>query len=337
MSDSSPDDGFAERVLRDALESILCGPDLSSALENARRILVASDAVWTCPTVNVEWSTGQGEPGGLPAVWFLDVRARGSARRGLRCAFLFRGDASGVYLALIRGARVLGGGRDRGEARLRRAPELERLSERFSLLAEHGFRLDDGLDLHTSPALGDAYRRAAVAYRLYQAGRMPDDARLEEDLATLLHAYTDYVASETDLSRVAPASWLFRLDVSVRTGDAAWCPLREFGSWIHVGDIVYLWAGGNEPSLAAVAVAVREPDERADGARRVRVRVTRALEPPVPLSTFAGMPPLEGLARAASSRSTTAPIPPLQARALEALLEGMRSLGPRHFRSESRP
>jgi hypothetical protein len=213
MPNSIPNSRYAAGVLRSGLDAILTRfatarpgepfgreHDLWERFESLRRALAACDAVRACPTVRVEWSAGKGALASVPAIAFLDVRETKTARRGLHAALLFREDASGVYLALMQGTAEVIDKLKRAAGRRALAEEAERLRERFGDLAQSGFRLDGEIDLRTRGTLGVDYQHAAITYRLYEAGAVPDDAALEEDLATLLQAYTAYVAAKTDFT-----------------------------------------------------------------------------------------------------------------------------------------
>jgi hypothetical protein len=68
----------------------------------------------------------------------------------------------------------------------RRATDLR---TRFVGLLEHGFRVDDKLDLASSGALPKRYEEATVAYKVYEKNDMPVDQTVEADIAMLLSAY----------------------------------------------------------------------------------------------------------------------------------------------------
>jgi hypothetical protein len=213
MPNSVPTSRYAAGVLRGGLDAILArlatarpgeplgrGHELRGRFESLRRALAACDAVRACPTIRVEWSAGKGALASVPSIVFLDVRETKTAQRGLHAALLFREDASGVYLALIEGTADVVARLKRAAGRRALAERAARLGERFADLASAGFALEGEPDLRTRSPLGVDYQRATVAHKLYETGAVPPDDAIEQDLATLLQAYTAHVAEKTDFS-----------------------------------------------------------------------------------------------------------------------------------------
>ncbi len=329
---------YSEEVLRGGLEAILARHakarpgepfgrkhPLRALFETFQRALAESDAVRACPTIKVEWSAGMGGLARIPTVTFLDVRETSSARRGLHCAFLVREDAAGVYLVLIQGTADLIGKLKRSAGREALGAEAARLRERFGELASHGFRLDDALDLGSGSAQGVDYRHATVAYKLYEAKAIPDDAALEDDLATILQAYTYYVASKTDLGRVEPVTWVFQCERPL--GDEMTCPVRQYADWIHAGDTAYLWEAGGTPGLVAIATVLSDPADDGESGD-VRLRVDRRLPRRVTAAELTARPPLDSLPVLKASQGTNFPVTPEQARSLAALVAGAPAAAP---------
>jgi 5-methylcytosine-specific restriction protein B len=330
--------------------------DLRELFEALRRALASSDAVSACPTIKVEWSAGMGGLARIPSVVFLDVRETRTPRRGLHCAFLFREDMRAVYLALVQGTADLVATHKRAEARRRLDAEAARLRTELADLAGHGFRLDGEIDLGATTETGRDYERATVAYKRYDAGAIPADAAIEDDLGALLLAYTARVAAVTDRRRVEPVTWIFQCNPKVydcaravaELDELTW-PVRQYADFIHTGDTVYLWESGPEAGIVAVATVLGDPEPAALDDRertfardeerlsavqpRVRVRVERALERRIRRDDLREHPVLDTLAILKAPQGTNFPVTPEQARELEALAGGAAAPAPRPHRA----
>lgn len=157
-------------------------------------------------TLEIAWSAGQKSLLKIPWLALLDRREARNRQEGVYCGFLFRQDMTGVYLTLNQGIAKLKRevGRDVARARLReRTGELRLLC---SDLTERGFRLDDLMDLRADPALSADYDYTTVAYKLYEAGTLPPDEVITEDLAAVLDSYDRCLAAKDGYSpRSRPA------------------------------------------------------------------------------------------------------------------------------------
>jgi hypothetical protein len=155
--------------------------------------LARHPAVQKRPTLHFSWSAGKSRWAKVPRIAMLDERETRTTQRGVYATFLFRQDMSGVYLALVQG--VTEPKRQSGEALARstlhqRAADLR---EFCGSLPERGFRLDDLIDLRAEPGLGRDYEASTIAYKLYEAGDVPDDETFAADLEALLAAYERYI------------------------------------------------------------------------------------------------------------------------------------------------
>ena len=124
----------------------------------------------------------------FPWLSFLDNRVTDTTRRGVYCVFLFRQDMSGVYLTFNQGVTEPQEryGRPEGIRVLKsRAQSLRKQCEE---LAQHGFNLDDEIDLRVDRGLGSDYEASTIAYKLYEAGRIPFDSSILQDLDAVLSA-----------------------------------------------------------------------------------------------------------------------------------------------------
>ena len=61
-------------------------------------------------------------------------------------------------------------------------------------LLEHGFRLDEEINLSADSGLGSDYESSTIAYKLYEVDAVPDDEDLLDDLEAVLRAYDRYLA-----------------------------------------------------------------------------------------------------------------------------------------------
>jgi 5-methylcytosine-specific restriction protein B len=173
--------------------------------------LTASTPVSSRPTLNVDWSAGQGNWARVPWISFLDSRETNTTQRGVYCVYLFRQDLSGVYLTFIQGVvepkKKLGAAKGR-EFLLERARTLRTHCKR---LIERGFELNDDIDLRAKSGIGADYEGSTVAYKFYASGSLPADDALISDLEAVLGAYDGYLnnslppspAAVTDLNAVA--------------------------------------------------------------------------------------------------------------------------------------
>src|SRR5207253_5120914 len=129
----------------------------------------------------------------VPWIAFLDTRETTTAQKGVYCVYLFREDMSGVYVTLNQGVtgpteQLKWAG---SETMLR--DTAARLRPSLGQLADDGFALRDDIDLRTRGALSESFEVSTIAYKLYEAGRVPGDEDLLDDLENLLAAYQRYV------------------------------------------------------------------------------------------------------------------------------------------------
>ena len=146
---------------------------------------------------------GQGSWTTIPWVALLDTRETNTTQRGVYCVYLFREDMSGVYLTLAQGLtepKEQYGSIAQAREHLRALAEnLRQYSENLS---QHGFALDDKIDLHTAASLGTDYEASTRAHKFYAAGSVPDDPALVNDLEALLSAYDSYLEANETSSRL---------------------------------------------------------------------------------------------------------------------------------------
>lgn len=313
--------------------------DLYVMFEDLHRALSACDAVRACPTIRVEWSAGKGGLARIPSIAFLDIRETTSARRGLSVGFLLPEDRQRVCL-------ILGFGTAESIERLGRKKGREALAQRvdearpyFGDLEHHRFHLASDLVVGSSPSAED-YRHATVAYTCYQAGQVPGDRTINDELATLLHAYTQFISARTDRDRIEPVTWLFGFNPSefdlegaaAELSEIVW-PVREYQDWIHPGDTVYLCETGDAAAIVATATALSDAEAQSAGDTQsrfvrdpafvrtelgVRLRVA-ALPERLAYEGLNSVATLESLPKMRASGGRIYPITPEQTAALERL------------------
>ncbi len=157
--------------------------------------LVSSDLVRNHPEIRTEFSIGKGNWAGVPWLALMDGRLTDSIRHGVYCVYLFREDMSGVYLTLMQGVTDLIKQHRRPEAHRMLRDNARSIRDVCTGLGRQGFSLDEGIDLRASTALGRDYEPSAIAYKLYEMGRVPDDRELRSDLQTMLTAYDGYAST----------------------------------------------------------------------------------------------------------------------------------------------
>lgn len=144
------------------------------------------------PDLSVKPSTGKGGWAGVPWAALLDKRETDTIAKGLHVIFLFREDMSGVYLAMGLGITEF------KEAHPHTWPgevetKVTELRTRFGYLTNWGFRVGPGFDLRSKTERGKSYGTGVSVHKLYERDNLPSDWEIEQDLATLLTAYSDYV------------------------------------------------------------------------------------------------------------------------------------------------
>jgi len=200
---------------RDGLEEILAhyasaranepfkGNELRSTFKGVSGAIAATGAVSQRHTLMIKASMGQGNWAAIPWISLLDTRETETTQRGVYCVYLFREDMSGVYFALAQGVtepkEKYGNVAQVREQLRARARELRQGCED---LTQHGFALDDNIDLRTDAALGKDYEASVIAQKFYATGSVPDDPGLVADLEALLLAYDRYLEAKEPSPRL---------------------------------------------------------------------------------------------------------------------------------------
>lgn len=224
--------GF-ETVLRTYEEGRLTAPfggehEAVVALRTLADDLAHSLPVGGRADVEVRWSAGRGNWAKVPWLACLDLRETSSIEEGTYVVYLFRQDMSGVYVTLAQGVTRLR--QDHGMPRAREIlrSRARNLAEDFGdELAAAGFAHDEGIDLRADAGLGSQYETSTIAYKLYEAGRVPDDPQLLQDLDAVLEVYGRHA-----LNRREP-----RRPVTPRADLQAVC--EEFNTHLREGNLFF--------------------------------------------------------------------------------------------------
>jgi hypothetical protein len=275
-------------------------------------------------SLKVVGSYGKGNWASVPWIAFLDNRETTTTQHGFYVVFLFKEDGTGVYLTYNQGVTdiIKAQGRQLGQQQLQQLAHERRLE--CAWLSERGFMLDDAISLTEEAGLGRDYEASTIAYKLYVKGAVPSDNVLLNDLESVLAAYDKYVEhkiGETP-TRATPAvlkgHWLFQANPKIFDIRRALNNLREL-TWtinqtpgeFQEGQTGYIWESGPTGGIVAHATLLTNPAEMEADSReeeysidkskfigrrlRVRVRIDRILEEPIPRQSLLEHPTLKSL------------------------------------------
>jgi 5-methylcytosine-specific restriction protein B len=237
---------------------------LWGTFEELQEELAELETVKSRATLKVSWSAGQGVWAKVPWIAFLDSKETTTTQKGVYCVILFRQDTSGLYLTLNQGVTEprerLGAREGRKFLRDRAAT----IRERVRQIANAGFQLDDAIDLRADPGLGAEYATSTIAYKLYERGKVPEDATIAADLSAMLSAYDEYLTMTVTTSNV----WIFQASPKYYDIRGAIRKLKEqtwlvsaYKNRIRAGDRAYLWESGDDAGILATAHVVADPTE----------------------------------------------------------------------------
>jgi hypothetical protein len=190
--------------IQQGLEAVLSGYSVAKAgafggsneMRQVFKTLAAALAripeVATRKELRVTLGLGQGQWARVPWVAILDSRETDSTQRGVYCVFLFRQDMSGVYLTFNQGVTQPDESGS-GNRRQILAEKAKRLRGGCGELRAEGFVLDERIDLRVEGGIGADYEVSTIAYKLYEAGKVPPDAAIRSDVGHVLEAYRRYV------------------------------------------------------------------------------------------------------------------------------------------------
>lgn len=146
-------------------------------------------------SVKLDWSAGKGRLSKIPFIAFLDRRETSTTQEGVYCVLLFRQDMSGVYLTFNQGVTHLTK-ELKNKAREVIKSNATKMRSHCLSLRQEGFSVDDKIDLRADSSPGIDYEVSTIAYKFYEAGRIPDDKVILQDLSAVLKVYNQYVESK---------------------------------------------------------------------------------------------------------------------------------------------
>lgn len=141
-------------------------------------------------SLRLKGSAGAGNWASVPWLAIMDSRITNSTEDGVYPVYLFRGDASGVYLSL-------GQGTTDPKKRLGNQAGIKFLQDRASDLRQKFPALENWhagpTDLRSSTPLGQSYEAPNIGYRFYEKRALPSEEVLKKDLIELLGIYKKIV------------------------------------------------------------------------------------------------------------------------------------------------
>lgn len=163
-------------------------------MQQATEAVRSSPVATSFPQVVFQASVGQGNWATIPWIAALDSRETRKTSEGVYVIYLFRADMTGVYLTLNQATSpVMGGYTQHGALELKRRAGL--LRKRSGSLLEHGFTVDEGIDLRGKVATARGYEASTAAFKLYERGSVPSDEQLFADLSAALRVYKTLIPS----------------------------------------------------------------------------------------------------------------------------------------------
>jgi len=166
---------------------------LRDTFENIKQSLTASEALRKRNKLRVKWSMGQGNWAKVPWIAFLDERETDTTQHGVYCVYLFRQDMSGVYLTYNQGVTRLIQENGKPTAYKTLQQRAASIRESCQELLTKGFSVQNSIDLKADPGLGADYEPSTIAHKLYEAGKVPEDSILLDDLEIVLDTYDKYL------------------------------------------------------------------------------------------------------------------------------------------------
>lgn len=144
------------------------------------------------PHLIVQGSAGAGNWASIPWLAIMDPSITQTTRHGVYPVYLFRADASGVYISLGQGVTNL-----REKYGAQKAKEL--MKSMAIYVREKIGKLDKWIigptDLRSTTSLGKSFEAPNIAAKLYERGQIPSDDILKADLDELVLAYGKVASS----------------------------------------------------------------------------------------------------------------------------------------------
>jgi MoxR-like ATPase len=243
------------------------GHQLASSFRDIQIAFEADPAIQKRKTLRVKWSMGAGNWARVPWIAMLDSRETSTTQRGVYAVILFRQDMTGAYVTLNQGVTEPREKLGRTAAREFVRSRAQKVRADIKGLEPHGYVLDDRIDLRAEGGLGSEYEDSTIAYKLYPAGAVPDDALIRADVEAVLAAYDRYlVAHDADTKPSQQRWWIFQanpayFDLGRAAKDLSgltW-EVKQYSDEIKAGDRVFLWESGKEAGVVALATIQSDP------------------------------------------------------------------------------
>jgi hypothetical protein len=166
--------------------------ELWPLFEGVVEAIEKSQVVKKYPRIELNWSAGKGRLSKVPFIALLDRHETSTTQKGIYCTFLFRQDMTGVYLTYNQGVTEYQR-KFKSQAREIIRSQARELRSKCSNLVQQGFKVDDKIDLRADASPGKDYEDSTIAYKLYEAGKIPDDQTILQDLDAVLYVYNQHV------------------------------------------------------------------------------------------------------------------------------------------------
>ncbi len=132
----------------------------------------------------VNGSVGQGNWAIVPWVAILDKRITTTTQKGVYIAYIFSSDMKRLYLTLLNGATEL----NKQYGKKETIAKMHEIAENIhSKIETDIFKADNNIETGS-----EFYEEGCIFYKEYQAGQMPEDEILVDDLKAMVEIYQKY-------------------------------------------------------------------------------------------------------------------------------------------------
>ena len=145
-------------------------------------------------------SVGQGNWATIPWVAVFDRTITTTATKGIYIVYLLSSDAKRLYLTFNQGCSEISAQHGKPETIQilhQRAEEIRSRVDSRGFVVSSDINLGDNL-----PTKGIFYKEGTIFYRQYDLEAIPEEKKLQEDLALMIQIYQDYVISLQGSSRL---------------------------------------------------------------------------------------------------------------------------------------
>lgn len=136
-------------------------------------------------------SVGKGSWVKVPWLAIFDKKITTTATKGIYIVYLLAAEGDSLYLTFMHGCTETRNKNSKKEAiRIMR----EKTAEIVSRIDNRGFATDGNINLGDGlKGLGEMYQKAAIFYKKYTKGNVPEEAELQDDLSKMMDIYREYV------------------------------------------------------------------------------------------------------------------------------------------------